>query len=218
MIIVGKLILAAARNPIRKTKIKEKKRQMLCFNVARFCLSCHGYALWTDASGGNRLCWLVWLLHVCMCPCAAHTNTQTNVKYGAFEEWSLLTEPQHQPVENTAITKKTACPHPEDFGKTRRGTCTNHWGWLASPENNTGKRLTLIFYWWLDGLTDTVGRFYSQQHTPFTSILASEVNGCNQLDAKGKHHDIPQDNHFTLWNHEFIVWFYLNVFAQKYLF
>lgn len=56
MIIVGKLILAAARNPIRKTKIKEKKRQMLCFNVARFCLSCHGYALWTDASGGNRLC------------------------------------------------------------------------------------------------------------------------------------------------------------------
>lgn len=34
-----------------------------------------------------------------------HTHTKTNVQYGAFEEWSLLTEPQHQPVKNIAILK-----------------------------------------------------------------------------------------------------------------
>lgn len=32
-------------------------------------------------------------------------HTETNVQYGAFKEW-LLTEPQHQPVKNTAIPTK----------------------------------------------------------------------------------------------------------------
>lgn len=45
-------------------------------------------------------------MHVPMC--GPHKHTQTNVQYGAFEEWSLLTEPQHQPVK-----KKNTSPPPE---------------------------------------------------------------------------------------------------------
>lgn len=45
-------------------------------------------------------------MHVPMCGLHKHTYTQTNVQYGAFEEWSLLTEPQHQPVKNICHPRK----------------------------------------------------------------------------------------------------------------
>lgn len=135
MIIVG--ILVTARNQMRKTKIRRKKDRCSVFMSRDFCLSCHGDALWADTSGGNRLCWLVLLLHVCMCPCAAHTNThthtQTNVQYGAFEEWSL-TEPQHQPVKNIAIPWKRQSVHVQRTKGEGRGTYTTYWGRLAFSE------------------------------------------------------------------------------------
>lgn len=59
----------------------------------------------------------------------------------------------------------------------------------------------------MDSLRQSEG-FYSQQQSLFTSVLASRVNGCNQLDAKGKHHDIPLDNHFKLLNLVFVVWLF----------
>lgn len=91
------------------------------FYVERFCLSCHGDALWADTSGGNRLCWLILLLHVCMCSHVAHinTHTQTNVQYGAFEEWVLLTEPQLQPLKNIAMLKNTSLKEELEPPKTR---------------------------------------------------------------------------------------------------
>lgn len=68
---------------------------------------------------------------------------------------------------------------------------------------------------------DSLEGFYSQQQsqTRFTSVLASWDYGCNQLDPKGKHQDIPLDYHFSLLNlgvHCFIV--FLIFFAQNQLF
>lgn len=65
--------------------------------------------------------------------------------------------------------------------------------------------------------------FYSHQqsHTQFTSILASQVYGCNQLDAKGKHQDIPLNHNFMILNrgvHCFIVWFFFFFHRIKIIF
>lgn len=171
---------------------------MLCFHVERFCLSCHGDALWADTSGGNRLCWLVLLLHVCMCPCAAHTNThtETNVQYGAFEEWSLLTEPQHQPVKNIAIPKKTVRPHPEDFkGVERHVYKTLGTARLLSPPQQHGEAFNLSQQ--VTGWTRRDSRrvFIANNyhiHCSHQSQWAQSA-GC-----KREHRDIPLDNHFTL--------------------
>lgn len=56
-------------------------------------------------------------MYACAHVWPTQTHTHTNVQYGAFEEWSLLTEPQHQPVKNIAIPEKTVRPHLEDVAK-----------------------------------------------------------------------------------------------------
>lgn len=74
------------------------------------------------------------LFYFSMYACAhvrpTQTHTQTNVQYGAFEEWSL-TEPQHQPVKNNAIPKKTVHPRRRTSLKEGRGTYITYWGRLA---------------------------------------------------------------------------------------
>lgn len=84
-------------------------------------------------------------MHVPMC--GPHKHTQTNVQYGAFEEWSL-TEPQHQPVKNNAIPgekkrKKKSEYTLEDFAKGGERHSYNIQGTaqLLRPKNNLVKHL-----------------------------------------------------------------------------
>lgn len=75
---------------------KRKKRQMLCFHVERF------FALvvmvmpcgLTPVEGIDFVDWLYFSMYACAHLRPTQIHTQTNVQYGAFEEWSL-TEPQH---------------------------------------------------------------------------------------------------------------------------
>lgn len=115
-------------------------------------------------------------MHVPMCGPHKHTHTQTNVQYGAFEEWSLLTEPQHQPVKNIAIPEKTVCPHPEDVAKEGE----MHFYNTVRSARKMLKHLTHPNWTHRDRLWETEG-FYSQQQssTQFTSVLTSQVYGCN---------------------------------------
>lgn len=149
---------------------------MLCFHVERFCLSCHGDALWADTSGGNRLCWLVLLLHVCMCPCAAHTNTHT-----------------HRPMYSTVPLKNGRCllnlnskehchPKKDTWSPQRtvlkkgRGTYTKYWRQLAfwALQNNMVKHLTYPNRW-LDGLTETAGGFLKPTTITYTVHISLGV-------------------------------------------
>lgn len=130
------------------------------FYVERFCLSCHGDALWADTSGGNRLCWLILLLHVCMCSHVAHinthTHTQTNVQYGAFEEWVLLTEPQLQPLKNIAMLKNTSLKEELEPLKTR-------WWGIYVLNGHWMNSLDVFFFF----------SFFSSQHNAIHSLQVS---------------------------------------------
>lgn len=53
-------------------------------------------------------------MHVPMCGPHKHRPMYSTVP---LKTGRLLTEPQHQPVKNIAISKKTVRPHPEDFTK-----------------------------------------------------------------------------------------------------
>lgn len=162
MIIVGKLIFSSQESDEEKNSNKKKKikKQMLRFHVERFCLSCHGDALWADTSGGNRLFWLVLLLHVCMCPCAAHTNTHTQCTVRCL--WRMVA----YWTSASASEKNIAIPHEQTVWSTSTGLCwrrgealIQHTGdALGKKKTNTVKHLTYPDCW-LDGLTEKGGRF-----------------------------------------------------------
>lgn len=159
MIIARRLIQVTARNQTRKTKIR--KRQMLRFHVERICLSCHGDALWADTTGGNRLCWLVLLVHICMCPFAAHTNTHADQCTVRCLWWMVAY------WTSTSATKEHYHPQTDSLSTSRglylrseRGAYTTYWGAFAflAPESKIVKHL-IHPYWWPDELAETVGRF-----------------------------------------------------------
>lgn len=101
MIIVGELILAAAMNQMRKTKKEKKKEKDRCsvFMLRDFALVVMVMPCGlTPVEGIDFVDWFYFSMYACahVRPTQTHTHThpQTNVQYGAFEEWSLLTEPQ----------------------------------------------------------------------------------------------------------------------------
>lgn len=171
---------------------------MLRFHIERFCLSCHGDALWADTSGGIRLCRLVLLLHVCMCPCAAHTNTHTDqctvrCLWRMVVYWTSASASKEQ-----CHPQKDSSSTPEDFAKGGERHLYNILGTarLLSPKTTWWSIWFLLTGDWMDSQRQLEG-FYSQQqsHTQFMSVLVPRVYGCNH--AKGKHQDIPFDYHFT---------------------
>lgn len=142
------------------------------FYVERFCLSCHGDALWADTSGGNRLCWLILLLHVCMCSHVAHINTHTHAHTDQCTVWCLW----RMGVAYWTSTSATQehCHAQKYF--TKRGA------W--APENKMVRHLCPK--WPLDELTGCVFLFFflfflanTMPYTVYKSVVS-------QMDTKGK--------------------------------
>lgn len=130
------------------------------FYVERFCLSCHGDALWADTSGGNRLCWLILLLHVCMCSHVAHINTHTHAHTDQCTVWCLW----RMGVAYWTSTSATQehCHAQKYF--TKRGA------W--APENKMVRHLCPK--WPLDELTGCVFPFFFySQHNAIHSLQVS---------------------------------------------
>lgn len=97
-----------------KTKVRKKDRCSISmlrdFALVVMVMPCG----LTPAEGIDFVDWFYFSMYACAHVRPTQTHTQTNVQYGAFEEWSL-TEPQHQPVKNIAIPAKTVSPCPEVF-------------------------------------------------------------------------------------------------------
>lgn len=136
-----------------------KKKRCCVFYVERFCLSCHGDALWADTSGGNRLCWLILLLHVCMCSYVAHINTHTHAHTDQCTVWCLW----RMGVAYWTSTSATQehCHAQKYF--TKRGA------W--APENKMVRHLCPK--WPLDELTGCVFLFFYSQHNAIHSLQVS---------------------------------------------
>lgn len=194
----GEVDFSNSKESDEKNYNKLKKKTCSVFTLRDFCLSCHGDALWADTSGGNRLCRLVLLLHVCMCPCAAHTNTHTDQctvrclwRMVAYWTSASASKEQCHPQKDSSST-------PEDFAKGGERHLYNILGTarLLSPKTTWWSIWFLLTGDWMDSQRQSEG-FYSQQqsHTQFMSVLVPRVYGCNH--AKGKHQDIPLDYHFT---------------------
>lgn len=194
----GEVDFSNSKESDEKNYNKLKKKTCSVFTLRDFCLSCHGDALWADTSGGNRLCRLVLLLHVCMCPCAAHTNTHTDQctvrclwRMVAYWTSASASKEQCHPQKDSSST-------PEDFAKGGERHLYNILGTarLLSPKTTWWSIWFLLTGDWMNSQRQSEG-FYSQQqsHTQFMSVLVPRVYGCNH--AKGKHQDIPLDYHFT---------------------
>lgn len=84
----------------------------------------------TPVEGIDFVDWFYFSMYACAHVRPTQTHTQTNVQYGAFEEWSL-TEPQHQPVKNVAIPERSRTHMQKTLLKEGRGTYRTYWGGLA---------------------------------------------------------------------------------------
>lgn len=157
---------------------------MFCFNVERFCLSCHGDALWADTSGGNRLCGLVLLL---MYACAHVRPTQTQTHTDQCTERCLWT---------TAVTYRTSTSAGKDRRHPRKrqsvhiqrtSVSEGEGPELPTPSQTNGLK-HLPPNWRLYGLTgswrekNTTGGFLFvcflvRKQSQLTSVMASYVYG-----------------------------------------
>lgn len=178
---------------------------MLCFHVERFCLSCHGDALLADTSGGWALLtgFTSPCMHVPMYSLHKHTD-QCTVRC----LWRMVVAywTSTSASTNTAIPTETVRPRPEDFAEGAEALMLN------SGDGSPSEPWTTT--WW------SIKRIRTHRdsrrvliannihiHCSHRRHNSMSADCTNQLDAKGKHQDIPLDNH-VIWLYGFLFCFY----------